>query len=463
MDPALGSCKSADGTRIAYSVHGDGAPLVYVPPWGASNIDLDWRRADIRAFFEHLARGRRLVRSVRRGVAESQREVSDVSMERQLEDLAAVVDELRLEKFDLFGDGDGACVCVAYAVAHPERVHRLVLWALYSRAGGAEHPSVRAMTDLCHTDFNEVCRMVAELNFPSGPAEARRWFSEYHRESESPAVAELYFRFVADLDIREHLPRLAAPTLVLHRRGDRLIPIRAGRSAASRIADARFVALEGDTHLMAMGDSAARDAITTFLAGRDVAVSERRVMPLRIVLFTDIVSHTEAMRRLGDDKGRQFLKKHEQLTREVLSDYDGSEIKTMGDGFLVSFASVTQAVECAIALQRTIAARNAWLPTLQDGAARPADPALQPLHIRVGLNAGEPIEDAGPDGRSDLFGSTVILAARIAAQAEAGEILATNVVRELCSGKPFLFSDRGEHAMKGFDEAVRVYEVNWRE
>jgi len=84
------------------------------------------------------------------------------------------------------------------------------------------------------------------------------------------------------------------------------------------------------------------------------------------------------------------------------------------------------------------------------------------LRVRCGLNAGEPIEDEGPDGRRDLFGSTVILAARIAAQAEGGEILASNVVRELCSGKPFVFADRGEYAMKGFEEAVRVFEVNWR-
>jgi adenylate cyclase len=159
------------------------------------------------------------------------------------------------------------------------------------------------------------------------------------------------------------------------------------------------------------------------------------------------------MRRLGDEAGRDILREHERVTREVLKANGGTEVKTMGDGFMASFGSVVKGVECAIALQQAFDERNA------DVGAQ----GLAPLRVRCGLNAGEPIEDEGPDGRSDLFGSTVILAARIAAQAEGGEILASNVVRELCSGKPFLFSDRGEHEMKGFDEAVRVYEVNWRE
>jgi class 3 adenylate cyclase len=119
----------------------------------------------------------------------------------------------------------------------------------------------------------------------------------------------------------------------------------------------------------------------------------------------------------------------------------------MGDGFLASFGSVTKAVECAVALQKAIEVWNTDV-----GAQRAA-----PLHIRVGLNAGEPIEEDG-----DLFGATVILASRIAAKAEGGEILVADTVRRLCSGKGFLFSDRGEFVAKGFEEPVRISEVNWR-
>jgi len=150
------------------------------------------------------------------------------------------------------------------------------------------------------------------------------------------------------------------------------------------------------------------------------------------------------MHRLGDEKGRGVLREHEQVTRNTLKTYGGSEIKTMGDGFMASFTSITKGVECAVALQRAFDERNAS--------------AAEPITIRVGLNAGEPIQEDG-----DLFGGTVILAARIAAKAEGAEILVANAVRELCSGKGFLFADRGEFVAKGFEEPVRVYEARWRE
>jgi len=168
----------------------------------------------------------------------------------------------------------------------------------------------------------------------------------------------------------------------------------------------------------------------------------------RTVLFTDLVGHTEMMQRLGDEKGREVLREHETITRNVLKQHDGTEVKTMGDGFMASFGSVTRAVECAIALQRAFAGR--------DSSAHPE--ALEGLSVRVGLNAGEPIEEDG-----DLFGATVILASRIAAKAEGGEILVADTVRGLCSGKGFLFADRGEFVAKGFEEPVRVYEVRWRD
>jgi class 3 adenylate cyclase len=165
------------------------------------------------------------------------------------------------------------------------------------------------------------------------------------------------------------------------------------------------------------------------------------------VLFTDLVGHTEMMRRLGDDRGREVLREHERITRDLLKQYGGAEVKTMGDGFMASFASVTKAMDCAIALQRAFAAWNE-----HDRAQQAA-----PLHVRVGLNAGEPIEEDG-----DLFGSTVIMASRIAAQAGAGEILIPEPLRHLLTGKSYVYTDRGEKMLKGFGEAVRLYEVRWQ-
>ena len=150
------------------------------------------------------------------------------------------------------------------------------------------------------------------------------------------------------------------------------------------------------------------------------------------------------MQRLGDARGRDVLREHERITRETLKQHGGAEVKTMGDGFLASFGSVTAAMECAIALQRAFAAHTESMP--------------EPLHVRVGLNAGEPIEEDG-----DLFGATVILASRIAAKAGAGEILVPDTVRGLLSGKGFVFGDRGEFVPKGFDEGIHLWDVRWQE
>ena len=193
---------------------------------------------------------------------------------------------------------------------------------------------------------------------------------------------------------------------------------------------------------------AAREFLAETTGGRKRRMSKKKLAntdlsSFRVVLFTDLVGHTEKMQRLGDSKGRDILREHERLTRETLKHYDGAEVKTTGDGFVASFGSVSSVMDCAIALQRAFAQHTESMP--------------EPLHVRVGLNAGEPIAEDG-----DLFGTTVILASRICARAAAGEILVPETVHGLLSGKGFVFSDRGEFVMKGFDDAVRLYEVRWR-
>jgi class 3 adenylate cyclase len=187
-------------------------------------------------------------------------------------------------------------------------------------------------------------------------------------------------------------------------------------------------------------------AVRDFLAEDAESASEQRAgseIPtgaFRTILFTDLVGHTDMMRRLGDDRGREVLREHERITRELLKTHGGAEVKTMGDGFMASFSSVTKAMDCAIALQRAFAAHEG-----------------EPLQVRVGLNAGEPIEEDG-----DLFGSTVIMASRIAAKAGAGEILIPEPLRHLLTGKSYVYADRGETMLKGFEDAVRLYEVRWQ-
>jgi class 3 adenylate cyclase len=165
---------------------------------------------------------------------------------------------------------------------------------------------------------------------------------------------------------------------------------------------------------------------------------------LATILFTDVEGSTALTQRLGDAAAREVLREHERITREAIRDHHGSEIKATGDGFMASFSSATRALECAIAIQNSVDAQHSTVNSQ--------------LRIRIGLNAGEPIAED-----DDLFGTAVIVAARIAALAQGGEILVSDVVRQLVAGKQFLFNDRGEHPLKGFEDPVRVFEVRWRD
>ena len=242
------------------------------------------------------------------------------------------------------------------------------------------------------------------------------------------------------LDVTQILGDLSCPCLVMHRQS-LFFPVEQSTRLAAAIPDGRLIVLPGPGGVPWAGDTeAVIDAVEGFLLPERQRTTTGP-SAFRTVLFTDLVGHTEMMSRLGDDRGRDVLREHERITREVLKANGGTEVKSMGDGFMASFGSVTSAVECAIALQRAFAEHEG-----------------ESLNVRVGLNAGEPIEEDG-----DLFGATVILASRIAAKAEGGEILVADTVRGLCSGKGFLFADRGEFVAKGFEEPVRVYEVRWRD
>ncbi len=206
--------------------------------------------------------------------------------------------------------------------------------------------------------------------------------------------------------------------------------------------------LEGSLPSPWLGDSAAViDAIDDFLSeGEEAAPATPRLAAdiVHTILFTDVEGSTALTERLGDAKARELLREHERITREALKAHGGSEVKTMGDGFMTSFGSATKALECAIAIQRAFAEHN--------------DSADEPIKVRIGLNAGEPIAED-----EDLFGTTVNMAARICSKADGGQILAPIVVRELVAGKGFLLSDVGETELRGFEDPVRLYDVRWRE
>ena len=282
---------------------------------------------------------------------------------------------------------------------------------------------------------------------PSGDPTKAAAFTEWQRVAASGETAARWVEGYMDVDTTSLLKDIQVPTLVVHRRGDALSPFELGREMATLIPGARLEPLEGDIHVPFWGDSKAiLNAIDGFLRERKAkteveAPSAAPGAPLTI-LFTDVEGSTALTQRLGDAKAREVLRAHERIVREALKAHGGSEVKTMGDGFMASFSSATRALECAIAMQRALAEHS--------------ESAEEPIRVRIGLNAGEPIAE-----EEDLFGTAVILAARIAASAQGGEILVANVVRELAAGKGFLFSDRDDVALRGFEDPVRLYGVSW--
>jgi len=453
VEPRIQYAKTADDVNIAYWTLGEGAPLVDMV-WPFSHIQMEWQFPEIRRWYERLSEKRRLVRYNARGFGLSQREVPELTLDSVLLDLDAVVNRAGIERFALLGEWHAGPAAIVYAARHPERVSHLLLWHAYAQySDWGRSPRLQATRALIDKDWELYTETVAHLTFGWSAGEQARRFAALIRESVTPEMAMLGLPVVNELDVTAYLPQVTQPTLVLHRRQHPWLDVSGAKNLASRIPDARLALLEGESAAAYLGDTeAVLAAIDEFLGEDEEAAPERQPASpagLQTILFTDVEGSTALTQRLGDAKARDVLREHERIVREALKSHGGSEVKTMGDGFMASFGSAVKALECAIAIQTAFEARNASNET--------------PIRVRIGLNAGEPIAEDDPDGRGDLFGTAVIRAARIAALATGGEILVANVVRELAEGKGFMFGDRGEVPLRGFDDPVRLFEVRWRE
>ncbi len=399
MEPQIRFCTSADGTRIAYTTVGSGRPLLVVEAWVAS---LEWNQEhpDPRAYAEGLAQGRSLVSFDRRGIGVSQRDVDDLSLEAHVGDLAAIADELQLETFDLFGFGDGSWVSVAYAAQNPDRVSRVVLWGVSPQGTDYLNPAAaRGMAELIRGNWSLGRRAISDGIFPNGPIELQRWFSRHLRESISAEMAARYIDYQTSVDVTAYLPLVKAPTLVLHRRGDRNLRIAAGKAAAALIQDARLLALEGDDPAPSRGDISYLQTVLQFL-------DEGRAPPgaqpttggaMLTLLMTDMEGSTNLTQRLGDAGAQEVLRTHNSIIRDALKAHSGSETKHTGDGIMASFPSASRALEAAVAIQKAFADHN-------------QNNAHTAIRVRIGLNSGEPVVE-----EDDLFGTAVQLAARVCA------------------------------------------------
>ena len=448
-EPQIQYAKTSDGVDIAFYALGEGKPLVYMTSWPYQHLQLEWQIPLLSHTFEFILEKRRLIRFDGRGAGLSEQSVSDYSLEARLSDLESVVEKLGLDEFALLGTSASGPLAIAYAARNPDKLSHLVLWNTY--ASGADFmaiPQIRGLIGLMDTDWEMFTETAAHVIFGWSEGEEARRYAAFMRECVSAQNAKAVFEARRETDVSELLPHVKAPTLVVQYRGVVFPTLDISRGLASRIPNARLVVLEAD---YVSPVRAQFGPLLEFLSeGEDTETDEGLSSEdVYTILFTDVEGSTALTDRLGDAKARDLLREHERITREALTAHAGSEVKTMGDGFMASFGSATKALECAIAMQRAFAERN--------------ESADEPIKVRIGLNAGEPIAEDDPGGRGDLFGTAVNMAARIAAKADAGEILVADVVRQLVAGKEFLFNDRGDTELRGFEDPVRVYEVRWRE
>jgi len=440
MPPQTAYARSGD-VGIAYQVFGEGEmDLVLAFPF-LSHLDLMWENPAMAHFLRRLGSFARVLVFDRRGVGLSDPAAGAPTLEERMDDVRAVMDAADSERAALLGMSEGATMCMLFAATYPERTSALVLWGAMARSTAAPDYPWAPQKEAVEEAQKELVAPLwgqgatIEIFSPSMAAnpQAREFQARFERQAASPMRVQQLLQMFLDTDVRGALPLIQAPTLVLHRRQDRAVHYRAARWLAEQIEGSRYAELEGEDHFPWVGDSeAALAAIEEFLTGVRPAAAPERV--LATVLFTDIVDSTRLAGELGDRRWRELLEQHQQLTREQLRRFEGREIKTTGDGFLATFDGPTRAAECARAIADEM-------------------PALG-IEVRAGLHTGE-VELIG----EDVGGIAVHVAARIAALADARQVLASRTVRDLAAGSGARFEPAGRHALKGVAEEWDVYSV----
>jgi pimeloyl-ACP methyl ester carboxylesterase/class 3 adenylate cyclase len=427
------------GVNIAYQVVGDGPiDLVFVPGF-ISHLDLQWADPRIARFLEKLASFSRLILFDKRGTGLSDPVAGPAPLEDRMDDVRAVMDAAGSERAALFGLSEGGPMSILFATTYPERTHALVLCGTY--AYGAlepDQPGGRKWDEALHRVRDTVDHWgegrTLALFAPSADTERDRiGRGIFERSAASPHMAQTLIDMVRETDVRDLLPSVRVPTLVLHRR-DEFIPVECGRYLAEHIPGARLVVLPGADHIPFYGDAEGyAEEIEEFLTGARHAPEPDRI--LTTVMFTDLVGSTERAAALGDARWRELMARHDELVRVELDRHRGREVKTMGDGFLATFDGPARAIRCARRIGDEV---------------RPLE-----LEIRAGLHTGECELVAG-----DIGGMAVNIGARIAALAGAGEVLVSSTVKDLVVGSGVEFVERGVHRLKGVPDEWRLFAVD---
>ncbi len=428
MPPQTRYAKSGE-VNIAYQVVGDGPfDLVFVPGF-VSHLDLQWADPRVARFLEKLASFSRLIMFDKRGTGLSDPVAAPAPLEDRMDDVRAVMDAAGSERAALLGLSEGGPMSVLFAATYPQRTRALILCGTFSTGtvDVDENPAGQRWADteehvraaVKHWGEGRTLALFA----PSADTERDRiGRGIFERSAASPQMAQTLVEMVIETDVRDLLPSVRVPTLVLHR-AEEFIPVEGARYIAERIPAARLVVLPGMDHLPFYGDADGyAEEIEEFLTGARHAPASDRI--LTTVMFTDIVASTERAATLGDARWRELVARHDELTRAELERHRGREVKTIGDGFLATFDGPARGIRCARAIADKVRALD--------------------IELRTGLHTGE-CELVG----DDISGMAVNIGARIGALAGADEVVVSSTVKDLVLGSGISFADRGTQRAQG--------------
>jgi class 3 adenylate cyclase len=429
-----------DDLDIAYQVVGPaaGLDLVFLPGW-VSHLEVMWELPEFARFLDRLAAMGRLILFDKRGTGLSDRVAGVATLEQRADDIVAVMDAARSARAAIAAWGEGGMIAAMFAATYPERVAALVLGSVPVKitdgaASARPDPAVmEAVSAAVENGWGQAS--LVPLLAPSRAEDTRflSWYRRWERLSSTPSAAAATLRWAMQSDLGPVLPAIQARTLLVHRRDAALVDHESVQAAAKLIPDARCAWLPGADALPYVGDTdAMMDVVQEFLTGAQSTPDFDR--SLATVLFTDIVGSTQTAGRLGDRRWRYLLDEHHARTRRLLDRFRGVEVDTAGDGFFATFDGPARAIRCACAIRDAVREIG--------------------VEIRAGLHTGE-VERRG----TAATGLAVHVGARVAALAQAREVLVTSTVQMLVLGSGIGFADRGRHRLKGVPDQWQLFAV----
>lgn len=446
MEQQIRFCKTSDGVRLAYLTMGQGPAIIIVPGW-ITHIQLMLADPAGHAFFEKMSRNHTIVFYDKHGCGLSERNRTEFSLESEVVPLEGVVDHLKLKRFVLFGLSQSGPVAISYTAKHPRRVSHLLLYDTYASGKTLTKDEIKtSLISLVRSHWGIGSKTLTDLFFPGGGADEMQLWSLFQREAATAEMATDLLELSYSLDVTDILSKIHVPTLVMHRRGDRVIPFRCGREMAAMIPNVRFVPLEGDIHVPHLGDSeTVLRNMAEFLGdpvetAPTMPTAEKFTRKLAAILSADVKDYSRLMGE--DEEGTlRTLKAHKEMITGFFQHHRGRVVGTAGDSLLAEFASVVDAVQCAVEIQKELQKRNRELP---EGRR---------MEFRIGVNLGDVVEDG-----DTIYGDGVNIAARLESLAEAGGICISGIVHDQIEKKLTLsYEYLGDQSVKNIERPIQVY------